>query len=301
MGIWLVLYLFEHLLVNSLAALPPGEDARGFIYQVNAIHELPYLQVIEIVLLAFPFAIHMWWGVKYLFQAKFNSFKTDGSKPAFPEYRRNRAFTWQRLTSWVLLVGVLAHVIQMRFLEYPQEVVKGGSESFYFVRLNMDEGLYSLAGRLHVTLYNQQQIDELEKQPQANTALENVAYDPSRSTAIAEEQEMLFDRRYLSELESHPLKKNQVIAATTQIGIAILLNVRDTFKNPWMLVLYTIFVSCAVYHGFNGLWTWMIVWGVTLTPRSQTMMLRFCWCLITIVGFLGLMAVWGTYWFNLRV
>ncbi|HEY5235777.1 MAG TPA: succinate dehydrogenase, partial [Rhabdochlamydiaceae bacterium] len=78
MGLWLVLFLFEHLLVNSQAALLLGNNARGFVDGVNAIHNLPYLPIIEIFLLGFPIAIHGVLGVKYLFTAKFNSGGSDG-------------------------------------------------------------------------------------------------------------------------------------------------------------------------------------------------------------------------------
>ncbi len=36
---------------------------------------------------------------------------------------------------------------------------------------------------------------------------------------------------------------------------ASLLVVRDTFKNPWMVIIYSIFVITACYHAFYGLWT----------------------------------------------
>lgn len=48
MGLWLVLFLIEHLLTNSQAALWLGDNGRGFVNMVNAIHNLPYLEVIEL-------------------------------------------------------------------------------------------------------------------------------------------------------------------------------------------------------------------------------------------------------------
>src|ERR1700733_2092312 len=78
MGLWLVLFLIEHLLVNSQAALILGENGKGFVEMVNKIHGLPFLKAIEFVLLGIPFLIHMVWGVKYLFTAKSNAHKTKG-------------------------------------------------------------------------------------------------------------------------------------------------------------------------------------------------------------------------------
>src|ERR1700722_9315638 len=81
MGLWLVLFLIEHLLVNSQAALLLGNSGRGFVDMVNSIHNFPYLPVIDFTLLGLPIANHKIWGVKYLFSSKFNAHKTDGSTP----------------------------------------------------------------------------------------------------------------------------------------------------------------------------------------------------------------------------
>jgi len=80
----------------------------------------------------------------------------------------------------------------------------------------------------------------------------------------------------------------------------MLLVVRETFKWPLMMVLYTIFVLSACFHAFNGLWTSLITWGVSLTERSQKMMRGLANTLMIVVAFLGLAAIWGTYWVNLR-
>ena len=150
------------MLVNSQAALLLGDNARGFVDGVNAIHNLPYLQVIEIFLLGFPIAIHGVLGVKYLLTAKFNSVGSDGTKPAM-KYGRNRAFTWQRLTSWVLLVGIILHVAKFRFIDYPDSVNQG-ENSYYFIPVTVDKGLYTVAARLGVTLYSSNEITAERKE-----------------------------------------------------------------------------------------------------------------------------------------
>src|ERR1700680_135924 len=71
-GIWLVLFLMEHLLTNSQAALFIGEDGSGFVRAVNFLKNLPYLPVIEIVLLGIPLLIHGIWGIRYLWNAEYN-------------------------------------------------------------------------------------------------------------------------------------------------------------------------------------------------------------------------------------
>lgn len=39
--------------------------------------------------------------------------------------------------------------------------------------------------------------------------------------------------------------------------------------DPVGLALFTVGLLCCIYHFVNGLWTFLITWGVTITPRSQ--------------------------------
>lgn len=288
-GLWLVLFLMEHLFTNSQAALFLGDDGRGFVDAVNWIKGLPYLPVIEIGLLAIPFAIHAIWGVQYLLTAKYNSFETDGSRPSLPEYSKNRAYTWQRITSWILLIGIFAHVVQMRFLEYPASA-QMGSQQDYMVRLSADDGLHTLSQRLDFTFYNPEQLQTKK------TAIHSEAIDANLLVAKQQHEQRI---EYIKALEKRPLNQHQVIAVTSSFGTAELLMVRETFKSPLMMLLYTGLVLAASFHAFNGLWTFMISWGITLTVRSQEIM-RFCAIsLMVLVTFFGLAAIIGTYWLNL--
>lgn len=247
MGLWLVIYLIEHLIVNSQATLWIGDDGIGFVRLVNSLESLPYLQVIEIVFIGIPLVLHGYWGVKRALTAKSNSGKTDGSAPSMP-YGRSRAFTWQRLTSWILLFGIIAHVIQMRFVQMPEKI-RMDNELRYVVHVKDDPGLDSLAERVHVTLVK----------------------EGADVTAIAKSP-----------------------------GKAMLLMVRETFKSPLMAVLYTIFVLAASFHAFNGFWTSLITWGAMLSYRSQRAVIPICWMGVGLLAFLGLAAIWGSYWINLR-
>jgi len=92
-----------------------------------------------------------------------------------------------------------------------------------------------------------------------------------------------------------PLKQDQILVESPNAGTAFILVLRETFKNPVTVGLYSIFVLVAAYHGFNGLWTFMITWGVTLTKYSQKIMRRIAGGLMLLVSFLGLMAAIGTY------
>lgn len=313
LGLWLVIYIVEHLLVNSQAALLVGHDGGGFIHAVNAIHDLPYLPVLEVVVIGLPFLLHAVWGIRYAITAKFNSVSSDGRRPALPRYPRNHAFSWQRIASWVILIGVILHVIQMRFVDYPHKIVVGGENRLFIVDVPIDEGLYTLADRLGVDLYDQERIERtlaqyqieeaaLLKQDGPNTRgiQETQRYDLQLGQALNRIQQVGLDRAFVEGLVKKYPKEYQVAAVTDQFGKASLLMVRATFRDPWMILLYTLFVLAAVYHGFRGLWSFMIVWGLTLTARSQQYMSTLAICAMIVVGFLGLSAVWLTYWVNLR-
>lgn len=289
MGLWLVIFIIGHLFTNSQAALFWGDDGRNFINSVNSIHDLPYLYVIEFIFLALPILIHLIWGVKILFTAKYNSFGNTGHTPYLPEYSRNHAYTWQRITSWLLIIGIIAHVVHMRFIDYPTATFKG-TEHFYMVRVGADEGLYTLSDRLGVQLYDQQQIETLKANSSENTNLPEAV----------QKQHQLQEVHWDTALKKRPLEKGEVIAVSSNFGTAELLMLRDTFKSPTMLVLYSLLVIFTCYHAFNGLWTFMIVWGVTLTERSQKLMQKLSTLLMVLFTCLGLAAVWMTYWINLK-
>lgn len=292
-GICLVLFLIEHLLTNSQAALYIGDDGLGFVSSVNWLKNLPYLQVIEITLLGVPFLIHAIWGVRYLFTGEFNSFRRDGSKPALPQYARNKAYTWQRITSWILLFGIVAHVIHMRFIEYPVSA-KVGDQKYYMLPVSLDNGLYTLSKRLDFQMYDQTKIqDFIKKLPAKPTELAKTPKD------LINEQKINQEYAFAKALEKNSLKDNQILVVSPSFGEAELLMVRDVFKSPIMIFLYTGLVLAACFHAFNGLWTSMISWGVTLTVASQRLMRKITVALMVIVTFLGLAAIWGTYWFNL--
>jgi succinate dehydrogenase / fumarate reductase, cytochrome b subunit len=315
MGLWIVLFLIEHLLTNSQAALLWGDNGKGFVDMVNALHNLPYLQAIEIFLLGVPILIHMVWGVKYLFTARANSFSRGDSQPML-KYGRNRAYTWQRITSWILLIGIIGHVAKFRFLEYPISVNQG-KETVYFVRLNMDDGLYTVASRLGAHLYDNAAIereaqDFLQRKEEmalleAASTLRKENLNPVEGVSpvpYSNQKEIILNAAQRYEQKTAWLaalmKMDQVVAESTNFGTATLLTVRDVFKSPIYVGLYTIFVLAACFHAMNGFWTFLITWGLVLRRAAQKSWVTVSIVIMAILIFLGLSAVWGTFWLNLR-
>lgn len=45
--------------------------------------------------------------------------------------------------------------------------------------------------------------------------------------------------------------------------------VANIVANPVGLVVFAVGLLCCVYHFCNGLWTFLITWGITITPRAQ--------------------------------
>lgn len=312
-GLWIVIFLIEHLLTNSQAALLLGQNGEGFIRAVNFLKHLPYLPVIEIVLLGVPILLHMVWGIHVLMTSRMNAFPKSGNHPTLKTYPRNHAYSWQRITSWILLVGIIAHVAFMRFYMYPIAVDQG-QKSNYFVRISMDGGLYTVADRLGVKLYDQNGIDALKELVETQSlymtsvvhdakAIQEtpaLGYNKSVVGLMSQYQNWEDQKAYLMGMEKRTLSPGQVIAEAPDFGTATLLVVRDSFKNVFTAILYTIFVLAAVFHGFNGLWTFMISWGIVLKMRSQSKAVNYCVGIMLLVGFLGLASIWGTYFINLR-
>ncbi|MBM3201372.1 MAG: succinate dehydrogenase [Chlamydiae bacterium] len=314
-GLWFVLFLLEHLFTNSQAALFFGDDGMWFVRSVNFLHNLPYLPLIELFLLGVPFGYHAILGVRYLFTSRPNTIGASGRKPKL-NYARNWAYTFQRISAWILLFGLILHVWYMRFDIYPA-VVKQGSQSYYFANYQIDDGLYPLADRLDVKLYDEEAIErekeeiskQLSKMELVRQKLQQIeeesssgkyVYNAETDSVYKSWQAYMLKMKYVLGLESKPLKKGQVVAVSTNFGNIILLNVREAFKSVTKAIFYTLFVLAACFHAFNGLWTFLITWGVLLSKKAQHKMVGVCYAIMGLMAFLGLMSIWGSYFVNLR-
>jgi len=263
LGFFLVLFLFEHMLTNSQAALFIGDDGRGFINGVEFLHSLPYLPMIEIGLLFVPFFIHSLWGVIYLFRLSLNSFPSDGSRPALWMFSRNHAYTWQRISAVVILIFLFYHVYNMRFHRYPYEK-RTGAETEFFVAVKSDEGIRSVAARLDAKVLDKEAVSSLD-----------------------------------DDLRFWHLADDEVLIQAPNFGTATLFNVRDAFRSTLMAILYSLFVIASAFHALNGLWTFCITWGITLNEKSRRFVRTGTTLLMGGLIFFGLSAIWLTLRVNL--
>lgn len=309
-GLWLVLFLIEHLITNSQAALWVGDGGKGFVRLVDLIGNLPYLKAIEVLFLGVPILIHGIWGVRYALTAKANSMHSDGSKP-YLKYSRNKAYTWQRITSWILVVLLAMHIVKFRFLDYPT-IINRASTPTFLVKVSMDPGLYTVTSRLNMQIYDAKAIDQLRKGAgnRSEGALIQAAkeirargdgrYNPQDALILDSAQSYEEKQKVINALTSFHLKRGEVVATGPTFGTASLLSVRNTFKSPMWVGIYTIFVLSACFHAFNGLWTSMLTWGWVVREATQTKARLGAFLLMLLITILGLCAVWGTYFWNLK-
>ena len=316
MGLWFSIFLIEHMFTNSQVALFFGGNELWFVRFVDFLRNIPYLHFVEVGLLGIPIAYHAAWGIYYMISSKPNSMRGNGTRPVM-KYARSRAYTWQRITAWILLFGIVLHVVQMRFIAYPYKYRWAGETKFY-VKLSVDPGLYSVADKLDVKLYDTKAIErekesytrikskihlvedrkkELLQQMREEKSQEN--YSSELDSVYQSLQNFGLMRENLRGLESREIKEGQVMAVSKSFGALELLNVRETFQSLIMCFLYTVFVLAAVFHAFNGVWTFLITWGLILSRRSHSTGKTFSLGLMFLIGLFGMMAIWGTFFLSL--
>jgi succinate dehydrogenase / fumarate reductase cytochrome b subunit len=116
-------FLVLHLFTNSLAAY----NAHDFDKHVKDIHAIPYLPLLELVGIFLPLAFHAGYGVVIARQGRANVLHYG--------WLDNWRYTLQRVTAWIALVFVVAHLAHYRFAhwfggwEY-QSTVAGGVSPF---------------------------------------------------------------------------------------------------------------------------------------------------------------------------
>ncbi|MNZ63820.1 Succinate dehydrogenase cytochrome b558 subunit [compost metagenome] len=65
--------------------------------------------------------------------------------------------------------------------------------------------------------------------------------------------------------------------------------------NPIFFTLYVISVVAASFHFANGLWSFLVSWGITVGPRAQRVSSHICLSLFVIVS---VMFVWSLFAFR---
>lgn len=65
----------------------------------------------------------------------------------------------------------------------------------------------------------------------------------------------------------------------------------DIVSNPAMLWFYIICIVSTVFHFANGLWSFFVSWGITVTPRSQQISTYVTMVVFVVLSIIGVRAI----------
>ena len=65
----------------------------------------------------------------------------------------------------------------------------------------------------------------------------------------------------------------------------------DIVANPISLVLYIIAIIATSFHFANGLWSFAVTWGITVSPRSQRIFTYASMVVFLIISYIGVSAI----------
>ena len=67
--------------------------------------------------------------------------------------------------------------------------------------------------------------------------------------------------------------------------------VRSTVANPWIYAFYVAGILSATFHLANGIWSFSIVWGLTVGPRAQRRMLYVSAAVFVALSYIGVRSI----------
>jgi succinate dehydrogenase / fumarate reductase cytochrome b subunit len=65
----------------------------------------------------------------------------------------------------------------------------------------------------------------------------------------------------------------------------------EIVTNPWMYVFYVVGILSAVFHFCNGMWSFLVSWGVTIGPRAQQVSSYVWMVAFVLISLLGISAL----------
>jgi len=72
-------------------------------------------------------------------------------------------------------------------------------------------------------------------------------------------------------------------------------HMQGIFENPALVAFYVAGVAAAAFHFANGLWTFLIVWGITAGPRGQRLASYACAGLGVVLFAMGVNSIVGFF------
>ena len=112
-------------------------------------------------------------------------------------------------------MGILAHVIHMRFIDYPTSA-QLNAQHLYISRVEADVGLYTLSKRLGFEIYNQEKVQEIKRRILSQPKIQ--VPENSKPEELIAAQSQREEHAWVAALEEWPLKENQLIAVSPSFG-----------------------------------------------------------------------------------
>jgi len=67
--------------------------------------------------------------------------------------------------------------------------------------------------------------------------------------------------------------------------------VQDSVRSPWIYAFYVLGIVSATFHLANGIWSFSIVWGLTVGPKAQRRMMWVSAAVFLILSFIGIRSI----------
>jgi succinate dehydrogenase / fumarate reductase cytochrome b subunit len=66
---------------------------------------------------------------------------------------------------------------------------------------------------------------------------------------------------------------------------------QSSVENPWIYAFYVLGILSATFHLANGIWSFSIVWGLTVGPRAQRRMMWVSAAVFIILSLIGIRSI----------
>ena len=257
-GLIPLFYFIMHLTLYFASSFWIVDQSKYFFWITNINKRIFGNIYIEILLIFAPLTIHVLIGLRYMIKKSYFFH-------LHTHYTLRKANSLQRMTAWVLLLALTLHVVQMRIINHPQKVTIDKKE-YFAVKIKPTDRIYKIADKLNVKIIKSAALEE----PKALIAHANIS-------------------------SLNIIDPKITYAAAPSSTLAFLMMVINNFQSKLMVFLYTIFVLVASFHGFNGLWMFLIYFKVLKTHSMRVNVLKLCVVLMFIFFAFGLTPIWVNF------
>ncbi|MFD1030457.1 succinate dehydrogenase cytochrome b558 subunit [Metaplanococcus flavidus] len=82
----------------------------------------------------------------------------------------------------------------------------------------------------------------------------------------------------------------QVAIGAAEADFNMMANILD---NPWMFAFYVVGVLTATFHFANGLWSFLVTWGITQSEKAQRYTTYFTLLVFLVLSIIGIRALFA--------